>query len=389
MARKLTGNDVFDEALRRMIDLYSEGHRVVVTFSGGKDSTVCLELAILAAEATGNLPVDVVMRDEEIMFPGTFEYCARVAEREEVNFLWAIAGQPVLNVMNRPSPYFWVFDPECPELWVRQPPEMATYIEEKDIDHLVTPKRYLTPEGKKLFAVIGLRVSESRIRRAGLMSSGGYRTRTKSSGGHYNARPIYDWVDADVWKAIGDLKWDYNTAYDTMMRMGVPLQAQRIAPPTMSHHSIPNLQVASRAWPRWFSRVAARLDGVRTAAMFGKRAVSAHRKHGESWEECFKRQCIDEAPAEWIATRCTYVMHEAMAYHAKHSTGPLPQVSGCRLCNPGICSWKHLAQHLYNGDPFGTRIGWMHRSDDPACKVYLEPEFFRPGAGTWGGKPSW
>jgi len=49
-----------------MVEVYEAGHHVVVSFSAGKDSGVCLEVCLLAAKETGNLPLDVVMRDEEI-----------------------------------------------------------------------------------------------------------------------------------------------------------------------------------------------------------------------------------------------------------------------------------------------------------------------------------
>lgn len=82
MPRVYTGRDVFAEAVHRMVRVYGEGHRVVVSFSGGKDSGVCLEVCLEAARQTGRLPVEVIMRDEEIMFPGTFEYAERVRRLE-------------------------------------------------------------------------------------------------------------------------------------------------------------------------------------------------------------------------------------------------------------------------------------------------------------------
>ena len=67
-----TGASVFDAAIDRMLVLYEEGHRVIVSFSGGKDSGICLEICRIAATIANRLPVEVAMRDEEIMLPGTF-----------------------------------------------------------------------------------------------------------------------------------------------------------------------------------------------------------------------------------------------------------------------------------------------------------------------------
>ena len=120
MKLKLSMN-VFDAALSRLQEVYEQGHTVVISQSGGKDSTVCMELAIMAADAAGKLPINVIHRDEEIMFPNTYEYLDRVAARPEVNMHHVWAGQPVVNVFNRKNPYWYIFDETVPrEEWVRQ-----------------------------------------------------------------------------------------------------------------------------------------------------------------------------------------------------------------------------------------------------------------------------
>src|SRR5690348_104758 len=98
MPQRTLSQNVLEATLERLCDLYEQGHRVVFSFSGGKDSGVCVELGIQAARRTGRLPIEVIMRDEEILFPGTFEYAERLANRPEVQFHWVVAHQPIINV---------------------------------------------------------------------------------------------------------------------------------------------------------------------------------------------------------------------------------------------------------------------------------------------------
>lgn len=383
--KKTLDTNVFDTGLDRMISLYEAGHRVVVCSSGGKDSTICVELAILAAEKTGRLPVEVAMRDEEIMFPGTFEYLERQASRPELDFHWQISIKPNVNYFNRAEPYWWVFDPLIdPEDWVRQPPEPGKLpkdpyeIPENHIVGMTADHRFPPPEGKLLYKVTGLRTAESLSRRLSIHSSKGWLTTRTDKWGNRAARPIYDWEEDDVWKAIRDNGWDYNEAYDVMFRYGVSKHLRRIAPPTMSLAGVETLKVARKAWPRWFSKLCKRLPGTRAAAMFGRRAVLPVRQLNESWEQTFKRECIEKAPAEWINTRCSAIMNYVLAQHSRHASTPFPDQRPCPKCDR-LSSWEKMAKLLYTGDPFSLKQAFLKP---------VEPEYFREGTGTWGGSPT-
>lgn len=385
MPRALIQGNVFDTAVERMRILFAEGHRVVVSFSAGKDSGVAVEVCLRAMKEAGrgNGPssqLDVVMRDEEILYPGSFEFAERTAARPEINFRWLIANQPITNVFNRAKPYWWVFDPTLdPEQWVRQPPSFAEKISGLHIGEINSAKRFPPAPGKKVYSVLGLRTSESARRLMGIHSSGGYIC-LPDKDGMWGATPLYDWQDDDVWKAISDNKWDYNEAYDHMNKLGVPKRSLRIAPPTLNAAAMEHLGMAARAWPRWFDKVCKRLPGVRTGAKFGKRAVKPLRRYGETWEQCFLRECVNEAPAEWIRDRAMAIMDIKLSRHASHSTAPFPESKNCHECASNG-SWMALAHNLYGGDPFCLKTSEL---------AYVEPEFFRAGAGTWaGGSPTW
>lgn len=377
MPRKRLGENVLDQAVERMRILYEQGHRCVVSFSGGKDSTAVLEVCIMAASQVGCLPVDVVCRDEEIMYPGTYEFIERVANRPEVNMRWIVANQPIINIYGaREEPFWWVFDPLLPkEKWLREPPPFAEVIKEINIEYMTIPDRFPPEDGKELYAVIGLRTDESRNRLYGLFTSKGYTTKPNRWGVR-NARPIYDWTYSDVWKLIKEFDLDYNKAYDTMFRMGMKPSQMRIGPPTMNAHGIDSLRKASYAWPRWFDQLAERCPGVRQGVQYGKRALTPQRKYGETWEQCFHRTCIDPPTPEWIRDRAQRVKDMYLKRHTNHASTPLPEVTPCFSCTGNIASWKKMAEAMYNGDCFSMKATSLPQ---------VEPEFFRPGSGTWGG----
>lgn len=391
--RHYLGITVFDAALQRLMGLMGEGHRIVVSFSGGKDSAIVLELTILAAEATGNLPVDVVMRDEEIAFPGTYEFCERTAARPEVRFHWLVANQPIVNIFSRRDPYFWVFDPELPEEeWVRRPPADHTRIDDINIVNMITRGRFPVGTDRWLLSAIGLRIQESGRRALGLASMQNYYTKERGQHRVRNLWPIYDWKIGDVWHCFNTLGWDYNTAYNTLTHMGVRASDQRIGPPTMTPHSIKQLQIAARAWPLWFDAVCRRLPGVRSAGHFGMKAIMPTRQLGESWQECFRRVCLEDAPA-WISERAEYVSWRLTKTHERHSTAPFPDIKPCFHCTGGstIACWKKLTIALYGGDPFGLKtdgILKVGKNVPPLHRKYIDPEYFRPGSGTFAGRPS-
>ena len=87
VARRIDEN-VYEAALRRIEDLYNRVDEVVVSFSGGKDSTCVMMVTLEVAKKLGRLPLKVLFFDEEIVDPDTIEYIERVRLRDEIDLYW-------------------------------------------------------------------------------------------------------------------------------------------------------------------------------------------------------------------------------------------------------------------------------------------------------------
>ena len=379
--------NVVEAAKQRIREQLLDGAHMVVSTSGGKDSTVVMELALQVHRELGMLPLKAIMRDEEVMYPGTYEYLARVYERPEIELHWIIAGQPIINAFNRFVPYWWVFDPLEEDKWVRRPPDYAIWIDDQDITRMTTVERFPPPEGMdwrdyKLQQVVGLRADESITRRSRISQTKGALTiHPVPVARAWTFAPIYDFTDKDVWKAIKDFGWDYNVAYNDMYRAGVKMRALRIAPPSMPQ-GMRTLKFAARIWPDWFDKVETRLPGMRAAAYYGRRAIEPIRRKGESWEEVYKRMILEaqEVEAQWLVDRMAKAMTFAIDRHARHSSEAFPDSrrASCRVCPP-VCpgSWERMSKTMWNGDPWATINQTLGN---------VQPSTFRPGATDWEHK---
>ena len=57
--------NVFDKALERLNFLFDEFDQIIVSFSGGKDSTLTMEMALKVAEERNRLPLKVMLLGQE------------------------------------------------------------------------------------------------------------------------------------------------------------------------------------------------------------------------------------------------------------------------------------------------------------------------------------
>ena len=110
---------VLDAALDRIRYLYQCFDNIEVSFSGGKDSTCVLNLALKVAREIGRLPVVANFFDEEAIHPTTIEYVQRISENPDIDLKWYALEFKHRNACSNEEPYWYCWDKSKVDLWVR------------------------------------------------------------------------------------------------------------------------------------------------------------------------------------------------------------------------------------------------------------------------------
>ena len=354
--------NVLDAALDRIHNLYSQFDTVVVSFSGGKDSTTILNLCIEVATKIGRLPVEAVFIDEEALTDETIDYVRRVNALPTVNLKWYCLPVKHRNACSRTEIYWFPWDPDKKDLWVRpMPPEGITKLKNftKGIDtHAEVIPMYYGLKYGRVADVTGLRAEES-IRRRRMAENDrlecyiGEKPLGSSKGNVWHCYPIYDWKSEDVWLYAGLRGFDYNRVYDTYSAMGMPLIKQRVAPP-WGEEPLRSLHQYAECAPELWAKMINRVPGCNTAARYGNTELYGINlkspPEGMTWE-MFTWLNLDKWEGEAKIDVAKNIKGRVIA-HKKRTKRSLPQEVPDPLT--GI-SWKYLAKVALSGDFKGRK----------------------------------
>lgn len=263
----LPGN-VFDAALNRIRWVFDEFEHVGMSWSGGKDSAVVLNLALRVAEEKGRLPLDVFWLDQEGEYAATVEHAREVKAMPGVRFHWYQIPFLLFNATSHEEKWINVWGEG--EEWVRPKEPDSIHENTYGTEHFYET---LDAIGRQFDVVLtGMRSEESPTRRLGLTTVPAYKwatwgskaTRSKCPTLH----PIYDWTYRDVWKAIYSEGWSYNPIYDVQHRYGVPVLKMRVS---NYHHetAIHSLFWLQEAEPETWEAATRRMSGISTAGQIG------------------------------------------------------------------------------------------------------------------------
>lgn len=220
------GMDVVQAARKRIVNAFSNGVKIYMAFSAGKDS-LCMAHLVYDLARRGQIDprlLVVIFIDEEAIYPSMEQMALRWRKRFigiGAEFRWYCLPVKQVSILHHlQNNEEWVtWEPGKESVWVRQPPPFAIrsspYLNYAGEMNYQTFATLITRDGIQL---IGVRASES-IQRATYISK---MDLSKNGITSKNAiYPIYDWKDKDVWLYIKDYNLDFPEAYIDLYRVGV------------------------------------------------------------------------------------------------------------------------------------------------------------------------
>ncbi|RMG28169.1 MAG: DUF3440 domain-containing protein [Methanobacteriota archaeon] len=334
-------SNVYDEAIRRIDFILDEFEEVCVSFSGGKDSSVLLQLVLSRARLKGRLPIKVMFIDFEAQYAATIRHVEEMlVGNPDIIAYWICLPFKLRNAVSVYDPHWICWDERKRDLWVREypeydcvitrhnlPVEWTWFFEGMEFEEFVVPfamwlrdtggvigdrmelsntldkkveqvsvdglfadtysmkeiVRHSTDRQRLTCNLVAIRADESLNRFRALRrvkddtKYKGLNWTTKMRHKVYNAYPIYDWKTEDIWTAVGRFGLKYNKIYDFMYMAGTSIHESRLCQP-FGDDQRQGLDLFRKIEPETWFRLVQRVAGANFGNIYVKSPILGHGK---------------------------------------------------------------------------------------------------------------
>ncbi len=341
MKRQYLQQDVYSALQERLHFIFEEFENIYVSFSGGKDSGLLLNLVLdYQKKYYPEKKIGVFHQDFEAQYTLTTEYIERTCERikNDVDRYWVCLPMATRTALSSYQMYWYPWDDTKQELWVRPMPNksyvinidnnpMTTYhyrMHQEDLAKQFGRWYRESHENKKTICLLGIRADESLQRYSGFLNKKhGYHGECWISQQFKNvwcASPLYDWSINDVWHANYLFNYDYNHLYDLYYKAGLTVSQMRVASP-FNDYSKDSLNLYRVIDPEIWVKLVGRVQGANFASIYGKTKAMGYRQiflpEGHTWKS-YTKFLLDTLPTRM---RNNYIKKFNTSIHFWHEIG--------------------------------------------------------------------
>lgn len=320
MKKEYTGRNVYEATQERLKFLFEEFDNIFVSFSGGKDSGLLLNLVLdFQKKYYPQKRIGVFHQDFEAQYCVTTEYVERTFARirDDVEPYWVCLPMATRTAMSSYQMYWYPWDDTKEAAWCRPMPDhpyvihlrnnpITTYSYRMHQEDLAKQfgRWYRMAHGeKKTVCLLGMRAEESLQRYSGFLNKKyGYSGRcwiSKQFKDVWAASPLYDWSCSDIWHAYALLGYDYNRLYDLYYMAGLKPDQMRVASP-FNDYAKDSLNLYRVLDPDMWAKLVGRVYGANFGAIYGRTKAMGYRNltlpEGHTWES-YTRFLLDTLPS--------------------------------------------------------------------------------------------
>lgn len=312
--------NVYDASNERIEFIFNHFERIYLSFSGGKDSGVMLNLCIdYIRKHNVKKKLGIMILDNEANYGYSLTFMHEIISKnlDILDVYWCCLPITLPCTVSSYSIEWQCWGVKDQNRWIRPMPEQEyiVNIDNHQFDFFEENMSYdefwdkfgdWYSQGKSTACLIGIRADESLNRFRAIMNKDKTmindlcwtKKKHENTNVVYNCYPIYDWKTQDIWVGNAKFGWLYNHLYDVFYMAGLSIAQMRVASPFMSE-SKSSLNLYRVIDPNVWATLCARVNGANFIATYGKQLNyhSFKLPAGHTWKS-FTKFLLDTLPKE-------------------------------------------------------------------------------------------
>lgn len=391
MVKKYLSKNVFDSSKERISYIFDNFEKIIVSFSGGKDSTVMLHL-VMDEAIKRNRKVALMFIDLEGQYNYTIKLISECFElyKDNIEPYWICLPIHLRNAVSMYETHWLCWDKDKKEAWIRTPPTIAItdtnyfsfFKEGMEFEEFDVKFAEWYSEGKNTAVFVGIRADESlnRFRTIASKSKVCFNNKqwtTKVTEHTYNIYPIYDWKTRDDWIFVSKFPdKPYNKLYDIMHKAGLTIHQMRICQP-YGDDQRRGLWLFHLIEPETWARIVARVNGANSGSLYINESgnINGYRRISKpshlTWKE-FAILLLNSLPDKSKKHFENKIYMFVKWWEKKGYPNGIPEEVDYSLeTSRKVPSWRRVCKSLLRNDYWGKGLGFsQHKSE--AYNKYLE-----------------
>ena len=393
--------NVYDAAIARYQTVLKEFDNYYLSVSGGKDSSIMLQLMAQEARKCGK-KFSVLYIDLEAQYQATIDHINVLidATKDVVeNWYWCALPLSLRNAVSAIQPKWICWDEKDKEKWVREyptkrkdvtlitedtlPSEWHWFFKGMEFEEFILwfAKWFNETHGGKTAAGIGIRSDESLNRFRTIVSDKKerYKNYSWTTRAHcksevlncWNFFPLYDWSTEDDWTAVARFNLLFNPIYELMYKNGLSIHEQRLCQP-YGDDQRKGLDQFRTLEPETWEKVLNRVEGVNFGNIYCRTSllgnIKSEKPDGMTWEQyaVFLLESIGMYAPE-VRDHYYKKIKTFMQWYEKEGVAPdqIPDEADRKLESAKkAASWRRIARAIEKNDFWMSRLSFGETKKD-------------------------